>query len=127
MASAWRTIQASRDGECRLCGGEVKAGDTVRWHPQKGLEHERGGCTAELKPEYKETTEARWAGLERSSKPVTEQPKREKLPSGETKMLSQFDGSKCRICKQPIRKGDEIAWMKGPGARHIGCTEASDE
>jgi len=127
VASAWRTIQTQRDGECRLCGGEIKAGETVRWHRSKGIEHERGGCSADLKPEFKESTEQRWAAMDGARpQPQADQPKREKLPSGETKMLSQFDGSKCRICEAPIQKGDEIAWMKGKGARHIACVEEGD-
>jgi hypothetical protein len=129
VASAWRTIQTQRDGECRLCGGEIKAGETVRWHRSKGIEHERGGCTADLKPEYKETTEQRWQAMDQNHQPrpkAEDQPKRERLPTGEAKMLSQYDGSSCRVCKERINKGDEIAWMKGLGARHIGCTEVAE-
>jgi len=126
--SSWRTIVATRDGECRLCGGEVKAGTKVRWHPSKGIEHERGDHTAEIKPEYAESTAEREAKLTKQAPAdQAEKPKREKLPSGETLMESQFSGSACRVCTKPIVKGAQIAWIKGKGARHIECepTEAA--
>jgi len=122
--SSWRTITTQKDGECRLCGGEVPAGTEVRWHPTKGIEHQKGEHTADIKPEFAASTAQREAALDKAAPaaPAAEQKTMyERLPSGEAKMLSKYAGSTCRVCAKPIEKGAEIAWIKGKGARHIEC------
>jgi len=40
----WKTIVLKRADTARCCGQPVGAGDRVRWHPSKGVEHLRGQC-----------------------------------------------------------------------------------
>ena len=67
MPSSWRTITTQKDGECRLCGGQVPAGTEVRWHPTKGIEHQKGEHTADIKAEFAESTAQREAALAKAA------------------------------------------------------------
>ena len=42
------------------------------------------------------------------------------------RIKSKFD-STCEVCNQPIRKGTEIEWEQGAGARHVVCIAPSSD